>query len=320
MKMSEHSEDQPNMSCEQVESQLVAYAKKDVPVAEQQAIAAHLASCDACALSLQQLDMIEADLYAEATQYQPHLSLEASQRIQEQVYRRMRLSLVWQRLFQSAKMGLAVASMAIFLVVASLFAYQWFLFLANPEPVPGSGVVITAVSVESEPILVETAVFQPEILPTAIPEPIEPIELVPSPIEPNLIVESDVPFYWQNLSSLTVGEAPVTIAKQIVTSALNNEQSELNGLMAAMTTVKEPNVRLWLLFNRRCYGTMAAADFEYVQASRHQLPITAVYLYHNDRYTGEIKFRRINGEWFAVFSHPPTINACLKARLTLPFQ
>lgn len=293
------------MSCEQVEVQLIAYAKKALPVAERRAIAVHLSSCDACALSLQQLGMIEFDLYAEAARYQPRLSAKASQRIREQVYRRMRLSLVWQRLFQSVKMGLTVVSVIIFLAAASLFSYQWFRFLANSEPILGSGVVITAVPMQPEPVLAETAVSQPETSPRLV--------------EPSF-TDSEIPSYWQPLSSLTAGQDPIAIAEQIVISSLNNNRVELNGLLAAMRTVREPNVRLWLLFNRRCYKTIEANDFEYVQTSRHQLPITAVYLYHNDRYTGEIKFRRIDGEWFAVFSRPPTINACLKARLKFPFQ
>jgi hypothetical protein len=290
-----------HVTCDQVETQLVRFVKGSLSQSEQQRFAVHLASCDRCSLSLQELRTLESELRVEASQYHPELSAAASQRIQQQVYRRMRFSLVWQRLFQSVKMGGALVGATAVLIIALLFGYQWLQFMANiddSEVIPGASVSLPVAANSPTPTLAE---------PTAVPTPLR------TPYTAN---SEHIP--WENLVSVTSGETPTHIARTIIEAALANDASQLGALFAAMPIYRDPTIRLWLLFNRRCHDTVTAADFTYEQLPTGDLPITAVYLHHQNRYTGEIKFREIYGEWYAVFTHPPSINACLQARLILP--
>ncbi|MCP5098802.1 MAG: hypothetical protein GY943_24895 [Chloroflexi bacterium] len=325
MNRSEQNASNHNIKCEQVDDQLLAYAKGALPSTEQRAIANHIANCDRCALALHELRSLESDLKLEASRYHPQLSPEASQRIQQQVYRRMRLSMVWQRLFQTVRAGAAVAGAGVMLIIAVFVGYQWLQFMANPVDenaiVAGSSVVETEIETGTE-TETETAVSIPTPVPTDVPvaqtQEVETQDFASLPILPPTNNISNIPIYWQDLESITPGDMPPAIAREVLDAALDDDASRLNKLLAAMSTHREPSIRLWQLFTRRCQGTVEAFDFSYRQLPTGDFPLTAVHLYYQGNYTGEIKFRRIGDDWFAVFSHPPLINECLQAQFVLP--
>ena len=163
MSMSGQTDSKQDIFCDQVEAQMVAYVKGGLSPSERRIMTRHLSTCDRCALAFREFNTLEAELRAEAGQFRPQLSTAASQRIQEQVYRRMRLSLVWQRMFQVVKTGFAVASFLIFVGVAGVLGYQWLQFIANPEPVPGTSFEET--TLPEVPAVEETAVPAPSLSP-----------------------------------------------------------------------------------------------------------------------------------------------------------
>lgn len=301
-----------NIFCDQVEVQLVAFLKGGLSPAERRIITRHLSTCDRCALALRDLNTLEAELKVEANRYRPRLSPEASQRIQEQVYRRMRLSLVWQRMFQVVKTGFAFATFVVVVGVFAVFGYQWLQFMANPEPTPGAVIEVAPISA-----VVETAA--PAIAPTSAPaERPSPTDLNES--DPELSPpDFHVPIYWQQLASPMPGKAPHQITRSVVEAALAGETAVLSSHFVAMgESRQEPNLRMWGLFSRRCDEAVTVRDFSYRQLPTGESPMTAVYIYHNDRYTGEIKFRFINENWYPVYANPPFLNVCLKTRLIYP--
>jgi len=315
--MSGQADSQQNIFCNQVEAQMVSYLKGGVSPAERRIITRHLSTCDRCALAFRDLNVLEAELKAEAARHRPQLSPAASQRIQQQVYRRMRLSLVWQRLFQVVKTSFAVASFLIFVGVAGVLGYQWLQFIANPEPVPGMSFEETGL-----PAVVKTAVPAPALAPT--PAPIEQLPLLP-------LVELDeeaqelapktagVPIYWQHIESPMPGEAPHQITRKIVETSLAGESDALVSYFVAMgNSWQEPTLRMWSLFSWRCSGDITARDFSYRQLPTKDSPMTAVYIFYNDQYTGEIKFRYIKDNWYPVYTNPPYLNMCLKSGFVFP--
>jgi len=317
MNMSGQTDSKQNIFCDQVDAQMVVYFKGGLSPAERRIITRHLSTCDRCAWAFRDLTTLETELKAEAARYQPRLSPEASQRIQEQVYRRMRLSLVWQRMFQAVKTGFAFAAFLVFVGVAGILGYQWLQFIANPEPAPG-----TSFEVTTAPAVVETAVPAPQIAPTAVP--IEQPPRLPGSDSDQAAQElvpktTGVPNYWQSIQSPMPGQAPRRITQNVVESALaGNREALISHLVAVGNSQQEPALRMWGLFSSRCDHTVTAADFTYRQLPTGDSPMTAVYIYYDDRYTGEIKFRDINENWYPVYSNPPHLNVCLKTGFVFP--
>jgi anti-sigma factor RsiW len=92
--MWKRSEGGRKVDCQQVEAALMAYLKDGLAPTRRQVIEGHLAVCDACARSVQQAQILESELRLQAARHTPTLSPEASARIREAVYRRMRRGLI----------------------------------------------------------------------------------------------------------------------------------------------------------------------------------------------------------------------------------
>jgi anti-sigma factor RsiW len=88
--MWKRSERRRTVDCQQVEVWLIAYLKEGLSPARRQLVEDHLAACDACTRSVQQAQTLEAELRLQAARHNPTLSPEASARINERVYRRIR--------------------------------------------------------------------------------------------------------------------------------------------------------------------------------------------------------------------------------------
>ena len=111
--------------CQFVRQRLPDFLHYDLTAVEQRQIKAHLAQCDGCAQRVQEARLLHADLQAEADRYQPRLSPDASLRIQNKVYRRMRRSLVWRHTGQVLRFSTAVAALVLLLGGSILFGRFW---------------------------------------------------------------------------------------------------------------------------------------------------------------------------------------------------
>lgn len=78
------------ISCQRVEAWLMAYLKEGLSPVQTQRVNEHLAVCDGCTRSLREAQILDAELRVQAARHQPVLAPEASTRIQDAVYRRMR--------------------------------------------------------------------------------------------------------------------------------------------------------------------------------------------------------------------------------------
>ena len=112
------------INCQQVEAWLMAYLKEGQSPAHRQAVEHHLATCDACARSLRHAQTLEAELRLQAARHQPALTSEASARIQERVYKRMRRGLIVQRTVKFAGSVAALAAL-VALVLGAVALWQW---------------------------------------------------------------------------------------------------------------------------------------------------------------------------------------------------
>jgi LCP family protein required for cell wall assembly len=103
------------ISCQQVEAWLMAYLKEGLSPRQTQRVKEHLAVCDGCTRSLREAQILDAELRVQAALHRPVLAPEASARIQDSVYRRMRRGLIVQRTVKFA--GIAAALVAVVIVV-----------------------------------------------------------------------------------------------------------------------------------------------------------------------------------------------------------
>ena len=298
----------PNViTCETAVSHLMAYVKGDLSPQWQQAVQQHIAGCDTCAQAVQEARLLDTELLAAAQQQRPALSPEASQRIQEQVYRRMRRALFLYRTRDMVQMAGAFAVTAVAFVILALFGGQWLHFLASSDPTMPVQTV-TAVMVETmtemetavvtEPAVVEeTAVA--EALPVAVPIAVS-----------ETAVTSYLPPYWANLQTLTPGYTPAEVAEELFTAALAGEDETLNQLFAAMRTPRQPTLRLWLMLYRRCLSNNITPDLQYNVVPAVPTLIARVDVYNGDHFVSEVKMRRINNEWFIVYTSYPAVKGC----------
>lgn len=260
----------------------MAYLKNGLPPDQRQAIAVHLAGCDVCAQALAEIKWMEAEITAESTHHRPTLTPEASLRIQKQLYRRMRRSLVLQRTRGIFQMAGATIIAILFFGGALAFGNQWVQFLAKPEGKVNSGQL--AVSSEQSAVNSEQGAVNSD--PTHSPFTIHNSPFtIPSPLLP--------------------GAPPSTVARLVLEAALTQDKEALSILFSAMHTIKDPTLNLWLRFGRRCGGSLLADSLEYKTVPHESNGIVRVELWGNGRFLGDLKLRQLNGEWYTVFAPTP---------------
>ena len=290
--------------CHLVQQWLPGYLRWELTAVQQQQVKAHLAECDRCAQQVQEARLLANDLQAEADRYQPRLSQAASLRIQRQVYRRMRRSLVWQRTGQVVRLATAVATLILLLGGSFLFGRFWLPFLTNSSATSG----------DSTPLLEELPPPGPTAVPTTAPvapEPeiatiVEPPPSLTDPAENGRRINA-----WDHWVSVAPGQSPEELAALITDTALANDEALLADLFVGMGAAQTPTARMWLSISNRCQDNLSSADFRFI---RHPIPlptVTAVSIWHNSHLVGEIKMRQVQGEWFATFTRTPAINVCL---------
>lgn len=253
----------------------MAYLKNGLPPDQRQAIAVHLAGCDVCAQALAEIKWMEAEITAESTHHRPTLTPEASLRIQKQLYRRMRRSLVLQRTRGIFQMAGATIIAILFFGGVLAFGNQWVQFLAKPEGEVNS----TQYSVLSEQLVVNS----------------EQGAVNSVPLTPHSSL----------LTPLLPGAPPSTVARLVLEAALTQDKEALSILFSAMHTIKDPTLNLWLRFGRRCGGSLLADSLEYKTVPHESNGIVRVELWGNGRFLGDLKLRQLNGEWYTVFAPTP---------------
>jgi len=107
------------ISCQQVEAWLMAYLKEGLSPVQTQKVKEHLAVCDVCTQSLREAQSLDAELRVQAARHQPVLAPEASARIQDAVYRRMRRGLIMQRTVRFAGIAAALVALVILVIGAT---------------------------------------------------------------------------------------------------------------------------------------------------------------------------------------------------------
>lgn len=282
--------------CHYIQQRLPDYLHVGLTAVEHQQIQAHLAQCNSCAQQVQEARLLDSDLQAEADRYQPRLSREASLRIQNQVYRRMQRSLVWQRTGQIVRLGTAVAALVLLLAGSFLFGRFWLPNLANSTSETGE-----ATTLPEAPLPVPTAI------PTAPPPLLEPAK----PMVELGLIENGRINAWDSWASVAPGQTPEQLAATITNAALTRDAAYLNDLFTGMGAAQQPTAQLWLRISHRCTQRLTADDFVF---SRHAIPlqtVTAVSIWYHDHLVGEIKMRQVAGDWFATFTRIPSVNPCL---------
>ncbi len=278
------------VTCDWVQTHLIAYLKNGLSAAERTALAEHLTTCDVCAQAVQEAKTLEADLLASAGQNRPKLSQEASLRIQKQVYRRMRRALVVQRTVALFQMAGAVVTSILLLGGALLFGNQWVAFLSNPSAIGGE-----------QP----TTFTQSQTSSAAIATAVPPITPAPTPAE--------------ELISTTPGATPEEITRTFMHAALTQNSEQMAELLGVMRSNKEPTLRMWRNFGQRCGEVLTADSLQY-EAIPLRPGITArVEMYQNGRFIGDIKVRLIHNDWFIFFAPIPSVNNCQFAAGHSPF-
>ena len=291
---------QQQFTCTQINQQLMPYIKGDLSRETTAVINAHLQSCDHCARKMQEARLFEAELYQTAVFPTHKLSKDASLRIQKNVYRKMRRVHFMRRTGQMIQTSTAIAMLVFAIFGIFSLATYWLPYLSdNNEPIiPASNTIIA-----EKPTVTDTAVTDEEIF-TIIKE-----QTIEQPL--NVYRNS----FTDNLVSVTPGQTPEEVTKSIINAALSKDNQQLFDLFVGTSVMQEPNTRMWKIFANRCKHTLSnAQDFEIVKAPLPFNHIATVRLYHDDRFSGEIKMRKYNGEWFATFSQTPHINECIQDR------
>jgi multiple sugar transport system substrate-binding protein len=125
------------VSCRQVDAWLMAYLKDGLAPDRRAGVDEHLAGCEVCRHAMRNARAMEAGLRLEAARYKPTLSPTASARIQERVYRRMRRSMVTQRVSRFAWGAVGILVLALITVTGYMYWQGWQQASGQSTPVAG---------------------------------------------------------------------------------------------------------------------------------------------------------------------------------------
>lgn len=286
--------------CSQAQRLLPGYLRHELTAVQHHQIQTHLAHCNRCAQLVHEARLLDADLQDEADRFQPRLSQAASLRVQRQLYRRMRRSLVWQRTGQVVRLGMAAATLLMLLAGSFLFGRFWLPFLTSAT----EDTSIVAGETTTEP---EAPMPEPTAVPTTPPARPEPKPATP----PGESVRSGRLNASDSWVSAAPGQTPEQLAATITTAALAQESAYLGNLLIGLGAAQQPTVQTWLRLGSRCPQSEAIAHFEFTRRPISLTTMTAVDIWYNHYWVGEIKMRQVRGDWFATFTRIPAINSCL---------
>ncbi|MBK8904112.1 MAG: zf-HC2 domain-containing protein [Anaerolineaceae bacterium] len=296
--------------CHFVQQRLPDFLHLGLTAVEHQQIQAHLAQCNSCARRVQEARLLDNDLQAEADRYQPRLSRDASLRIQNQVYRRMQRSLVWQRTGQALRLATAAAALILLLGGSFLFGRFWFPFLTAETNTVGETTTLPDLPPPGPTVVTSTSLSPTPTPAPASPRPAPQAAEVESPATMEEAPRNGRVNAWDHWVAAAPGQTPEQLAATVLSAALANDETYLNELFMGMGAAQQPTARMWLSVANRCQHNLSSADFVF---ARHPIPlltITSVSIWYDGHLAGEIKMRQVQGEWFATFARPPAVYPC----------
>lgn len=131
----------PPLTCAAVEADLIAYLKGGLSQNREAAVRAHLLRCDACSQAVQEARELDAALFAAAPRRPVHLPPHLSAQVQEDVYRRMRRALVFQRTRALTARVATLVVTVLFLIGLGVMLGPWLRYLAIVDATPTPPVV-----------------------------------------------------------------------------------------------------------------------------------------------------------------------------------
>ncbi len=269
-------------TCRHIRANLIAYQYGALSPRHKATITRHLDQCDACQQALAESRNLEQELHWEAARNRPLLSAEASTRIQQAVYRRMRRALFLQRTWRMTSHFASVSLTLLLVITVFLFARQMPMYtggdlLVTPtveslsEAVP-AGAIAPANSVEQSTALSAPAASPALVIPHGL----------------------DLP--------------PDRLAEAIVQAALSGNETTLTRIYTNAGSRRSAVVRIWSGLTR-CTDRIAASDLSYEVYPQSQPGLVRVDLIKDGRNVGELKMRFQEDEWRVFFTRYPTAYA-----------
>lgn len=288
------------ITCAQVEANLFAFIKGDLDLPQQTAFRTHLTTCAQCAQAVAEAQLLDSELQRAASQHLSPLSAEASLRIQTQVYKRMQRALFLYRTQNVVQMAGAFAVTAVSILLLFLFGSRWLQFVAAPQHTNEQVTSVAAVETgaASAAVVVEDMPLPQMVAPTTVPDQVE------------MLAKRPLPDYLKELVTITPGQSPDQVAAAIFAATFAGDQDRLQQLFTAMRTSREPTLRLWSHLYSQCVDQPDIPSLRYHVVPHNPQLIARVDVYHNNHYVGELKMRRLNGEWYVVFTSSPAITKC----------
>jgi hypothetical protein len=161
----------PLLDCSAVESNLTAYLKGGLDTVWEEAIRFHLLRCETCAHVVQEARELDAALYAAAPRRPAQLPPQLSDQVQEDVYRRMRRALVFQRTRALTGRVITVVVSLAFIVALGLMVGPWLRYLAVVEATPAPPLVASQGPAQLPAAIPDVQTVQPGALPVEYHSP-----------------------------------------------------------------------------------------------------------------------------------------------------
>lgn len=269
-------------TCRHVRANLIAYQYGALSPRHKASITRHLDQCDACQQALSESRNLEQELRWEAARSRPLLPPEASARIQQAVYRRMRRALFLQRTWRMTNHFASVSLTLLLAITVFLFVQQMPSYTRGGDLLATPGVGSLS---EIAPMAAAAAVNAPPS--TTLAAPPAALAMV-APHGLNL--------------------PPDVLAETLVQAALSGNEATLARIYTNAGNHRSAVVRMWSSLTR-CADLIAAADLSYEVFPESQPGLVRVDLIKDGRNVGELKMRFQEDEWRVFFTRYPTTYA-----------
>ena len=275
-------------TCRHVRPNLLAYQYGALSPRHKARITRHLDQCDACRQAMAESGNLEQELRWQAARSRPSLSPEASARIQQAVYRRMRRALFLQRTWRMTGHFASVSLTLLLAITVFLFARQM--------PTYTSGDLLATPAVDSLPAATPADAAPPTKPLQPATGPAQAVALMPPAAAPRQATPHGLAL------------PPDGLAEAIVQAALSGNEAVLARIYTNAGNHRSAVVRMWGGLTR-CAGLFAAADLSYEVYPQSQPGLVRVDLIKDGRNVGELKMRFQEDEWRVFFTRYPTAYA-----------
>lgn len=267
-----------SLTCAAVETNLVAYLKDGLNSGLEAAVRAHLLQCPACADLVQEARELDAALYAAAPRRPDRLPSGLSAQFQEDVYRRMRRALVFQRTRAFTGRVVTVLVTFLFVVGLGLMVGPWLRYLATVDATP------TPPAVASQGLAV-----LPSPTPAVLPPTAAALQVVPT---------ATLPVEYHS---------PADSVRALLEAAIAGNDDRVQRLLVG-TRTRARRVRARL---EPCRGALDAGRLHY-STVRYETNVAGVRIRYDNRRVGEVKLLlREDGYWYLHYLHYDSLDSIL---------